>query len=314
MINSLVSLIITTYNKKKYIGKCLESVTNQDSNLLQVIIVDDGSTDGTKEICSHFVDKNDNFELHVQKNAGVSSARNTGLSYAYGEYIMFLDGDDYLSENYIEEVVSKFDSDFLLTGYTTIDSGMKTNNKLMEKNILGLDSVRNSIFNNKIFPFFSVPWAKLFKRSIIKENNLLFDGQSYGEDTIFVMQYLKYVDELQLIDSCGYNNVIINNTLSRKEIVDMWPQLKNVLKASNDSFNFKYSREWTFLYIRNIKLMLLNSNKSYKRFVVTFNLIQHDEYFEKINKKYIESKKDYVLLHLLKYNQKYLLFLIIKLI
>lgn len=314
MTNPLVSLIITTYNKEKYIKRCLQSVVDQNNDFLQVIIVDDGSKDETRKICSKFSNENNNFELYIQKNSGVSSARNKGLSHALGVYVMFLDGDDYLAKSYIEEVFSKINSDFLVTGYATVDKGIETFNRLREREIVGSKDIEDYVFSGKTFPFFSVVWAKIFKNSIIKENNLTFSFQSYGEDTIFVMQYLKYVKKLQLSDLTGYYNVIIEDTLSRKKIDNMWLQLGNILKMSNDSFDFKYSKYWIFLYLRNIKLLLLNSRQDYKSFIFSCNQIRREDNFKKINKNLINSKKDYILFCFLKYNLKYLLFLAINMV
>ena len=99
-----ISIIIPIYNQEKYLEDCLESVKNQDLDKYEVILIDDGSTDNSKMICETFVKKNNNFRYFYQQNAGLGAARNTGLSYAKGKYVLFLDSDDAYEQNSLRRV------------------------------------------------------------------------------------------------------------------------------------------------------------------------------------------------------------------
>ena len=307
-----VSLIVTTYNKEKYVKRCLESIANQNYDFLQVIIIDDGSYDGTVDICNEFTEKFNNFEMHSQKNMGVSNARNNGIRYAQGEYIMFVDGDDYLSLNYISGLMTKFNSDLLQSEYSIIKKSNQYIYHLSEKKIFGLNNIESAIFDKDIFPFISVTWAKIFKTSIIKDNNLKFKNQSYGEDTIFIMEYLNYVDSIQFENINGYNNVIIEGTLSRKRVKHLWSKLQNILLAANATFKNEYSQEWLFLYIRHIKLMLLNSTMTFVEFKESCGIIRKDADFKKIKINLIKSNKEKLLIGLLKLDVTIILYWMVK--
>ena len=101
-MSALVSVIIPVYNLENYIGNCLNSIVNQIYNELEILCVDDGSSDRSAEIIRSFCDKDGRVKYFYQENAGVSAARNSGLEKASGEYIMFLDGDDYLHSQTVE--------------------------------------------------------------------------------------------------------------------------------------------------------------------------------------------------------------------
>lgn len=309
-----ISLVVTTYNKEKYIGKCLNSIVNQNLNSCEVIIIDDGSTDGTKKICDKFVQKYDYFKIFSQKNNGVSSARNKGIELAKGEYITFIDGDDYLSPNYIKKMLKGKEYDLVQSGFNTIKEDEVIPDDLSSKVVSGLISIIDQIFKRDLFRFFSVPWAKIFKTNIIKKNNIRFPEQSFGEDTIFVMDYLKYIDTLKMVNFNGYNNVILDNTLSRKKIKNIWVQLMNILNSATDDFNFEYSNYWNFLYLRNIKLMLLNSMNNFSDFKESCHIIENDSEFSKIEIKKNDSIKEKVLICILKFRWHFMLYCIFKII
>ena len=100
------SIIVPVYNCQDYIARCIESVLNQNTKDMELILINDGSTDNTKEIIKQYAKENELIKIINKKNAGVSRARNDGLKKATGKYVLFLDADDYLSENYIKEIDS----------------------------------------------------------------------------------------------------------------------------------------------------------------------------------------------------------------
>ena len=104
-MNDLISIIINVYNGEKYIKKCLDSVVNQTYKNIEIILVDDGSTDGSGELCEKIKNNDTRIKVYHKKNGGLGSARNYGFNQAKGEYILFLDSDDYIELNTIEKMI-----------------------------------------------------------------------------------------------------------------------------------------------------------------------------------------------------------------
>ncbi|AVK60724.1 hypothetical protein C5Z25_02720 [Lactobacillus sp. CBA3605] len=308
-----ISVIVTFYNKEKYVIRCLQSIINQSYQDIQVIIVDDGSTDQTQALCRKFQNQYKTYcELYSQNNQGVSSARNTGLMHVKGERVVFVDGDDVLSKDYLADLYAFSRYDLVQSGYLYDSKNRKISFRPKEASIMNFGSIEKYIFNKEMFPLFSVPWAKLYKSSIIKENNLLFKNQQYGEDTIFVFNYLKYVNNIKIISSIGYENKVVEGTLSRQKIKNIWTQVDNIVKSGNDVFNYKFNCSWAFLEMRSIKLTLLNSSDSYSDFKSDINEIIKYEDFGKLNMKLMPSKTEKVILALLRSEQWLLLYFMVK--
>ena len=196
-MKNIVSIIIPVFNGEKHINKCILSCLNQTHSFFELIIVSDGSTDNTNNIIRNIND--DRVRLFVTKNNGVSAARNIGIENSTGEFILFLDSDDYLEPNYISELLNNvMDSDLVICGY----------NIIAEDNILNVNlnvddkiSLLDNFYLDKIV---SSPWCKLYKSKIIKENNIKFKSLSFMEDGIFNMEYIKY---------CNGNFSVLNKNL-----------------------------------------------------------------------------------------------------
>ena len=117
-MNRIISVIIPIFNAEKYLRKCLDSVCNQTYPFLQIILIDDGSTDSSLSICREYCFKDERFELISQENKGVSAARNIGIDRAKGAFISFVDADDYLKPNTYEKAIEKIgDSDAIFFGF-----------------------------------------------------------------------------------------------------------------------------------------------------------------------------------------------------
>ena len=124
-LNISISVIIPVYNSISFIKGCLNSLIRQDYSLLEFIVVDDGSTDGSGAVCDEFARQDKRFHIYHQLNQGIAAARNSGLKHVHGEYIAWVDADDYISENWIQSVVKAIEKnhpDCLLFDYSTLDS------------------------------------------------------------------------------------------------------------------------------------------------------------------------------------------------
>ena len=183
-----LSIIIPVYNAEKFLDECLNSVKKIKNINFECLMIDDGSTDSSKEICKKYVDEK--FKYMFKENSGVSSTRNYGMEKAKGEYILFLDADDYLNED-IEEILMEAinsKSDFVVFDYK-IDLGGKEIHKryLKQKEDL-LEDIIYKIYSTSEL---NTCWGKLFKSNIIKNNGLNFyEDIKIGEDQLFVMEYI----------------------------------------------------------------------------------------------------------------------------
>lgn len=216
MKNELVSIIIPVYNVEHYLSKCIDSIINQTYPNIEVILIDDGSTDLSGKICDNYVEMDKRVSVTHKKNEGVSCARNDGIKKARGKYIFFIDSDDYLDVDAIEKMINETDYvDIVKIGYRVIkdekivknfsDNGIFLNEEYVKKVLIG------NIGGHS--------WGYLIKKNII--DNLFFDDKtSCMEDTIFITQCILRIDKIKCINSSFYNHVINENgiTCSNKKI------------------------------------------------------------------------------------------------
>lgn len=223
MEKKCVSIIIPVYNVKQHIEKCIESVCGQTYSNLEIIIVDDGSTDGTIEICNNLKKRDPRIQIFHTSNQGVSHARNLGLDKATGEYIKFVDGDDMIPGDSTRVFINTIEEkkvDFVISSYTKV---------LAEINIYFNQLDKPGIYSNKEYlcntlkdpghHYYGVVWNKLYRRNIIQENNIRFiEKTCLGEDFIFNLNYLECVKSVCVIKkNLYYYNCVNGNTLSRYE-------------------------------------------------------------------------------------------------
>lgn len=200
-----VSVIIPVYNTEEYLRECLDSVVNQTLKEIEIICVDDGSTDGSLEILKEYAAKDKRIKVIHQENKGVSYARNVGLTNVIGEYIMFIDSDDYILPNTLQVLYDKIKSsnaDLLVFGGDIFpDDGTHQ----WEKSVLSSPNKTYDHFDKKIIfneesvrPF---PVNKVYSSSFMKKFNFMFDTSlSLGEDQLFVCTILPHVNKIIFFD------------------------------------------------------------------------------------------------------------------
>lgn len=190
----MISVIIPAYNAAKKIVCCIESLLNQTYQDWELIIIDDGSTDNTLDVCQTFHDKR--IQVYHKPNGGVSSARNTGLTYAKGEYIAFVDADDYLEPMYLEHLNQGSDYDLSITGFCYDKEPEKTN-LLLE--LIDKSSIAKSLSDLIDSDQLCYPWGRMFKRSIIEQYHIRFNEKMrFAEDNVFNWEYLCHINSLRL--------------------------------------------------------------------------------------------------------------------
>lgn len=220
MENKKVSIIVPVYNVELCIEDCLDSLLNQTYSNYEIILINDGSTDNSIEICNKYNDKK--IKKINQTNKGVSVARNVGISYATGQYIMFVDADDMVSKNYIENLVAsieKSSTDMVICKYTKEKDELVNNesSQNIEGKIINANTILESMIENNLQEGYL--WNKIFKKSIIDENFLKFkEGVSVWEDLYFVMEYLSKADKVFTInEKLYYYRTREGSAVNRKE-------------------------------------------------------------------------------------------------
>ena len=253
-MNSLVSIIIPIYNLENYIEYCLNSVVNQTYKELEILCIDDGSTDKSAEIIKRFASSDSRIKYFYQDNAGVSAARNKGLDEATGEYVMFVDGDDYLhyqaAELFLEEIV-KSGCDMVCAHeiYTSkIDERMHP--------ITGYkahDLTDEELFDNKTNRCMGKSvWGKIFKISVARQSRFPV-GVSNGEDAYYIIMLLIQDVRVRGIDKELYyyfsrpNSTVTSSfTLKRFTMTYSFDMLCERLKDSPNAFLKKYCLQYLF--------------------------------------------------------------------
>lgn len=309
MLKPSISVIITVFNKKNYIRKCIQSILNQTYHNIEVIIIDDGSSDGSGEICDELNKLEDRLTVIHQMNLGVARARNKGIEKAKGEYIIFVDGDDYLSPTCLNDFLDYKEYDLVQGGYVQVKDNtiQKHIPKLVKVN--KLQQAENVFFDSNYIQYFVVPWAKMYKTSIVKKNNIKFPHQEFGEDTIFVLRYINYIKSIIVINNYPYYDRILDNSESRKYINNLPKQLDNIMDEACLTFRFKYNNNWSNFFMRQVKLLLLNSNDSIE-FRHTCKSITNKFDFNYIKVKHVKKYNEKCILVLLKIKFYYLLFIL----
>lgn len=268
-----VSIIIPVYNASKYLDKCIESLINQSYKKIEIIIIDDGSTDNSLEIIQSYASENDNIRYYSQNNQGVSSARNKGISLSSGEYIFFIDADDWVEREYIEKMVENVgeDTDFVYCDWI-IES--------KEKNII--DSVMKYGFNNseeasELLEFYIInragcaPWGKLFKKSIIDKNKIRFlKNLPIAEDYLFIINYLTKSNKIKYVSipMIHYNcNIIGANKKIRFDYVNLQfsilNELENILEQSGKLLSENIRRSYEISKLKIYSDMIFYMKKIY---------------------------------------------------
>lgn len=202
-----VSIIIPVYNLDKYLKKCIESVIIQTYYNLEILLIDDGSVDNSLEICKFYEKLDKRIRVLQHENHGVSFTRNKGIQNATGEYLMFVDGDDWLEESWVESYVQaaeKSQADIVIGGLTFLIQNGERIKKRTGLNGTFDEQLWNYICadNNGIYGFVS---NKLYKTEVIKKKNVLFDENAYvQEDFDFALSAYKVSSRFSLIEECGY--------------------------------------------------------------------------------------------------------------
>lgn len=214
------SVIIPIYNAEKSIKRCLDSLLPQLNSDVEIILVNDGSTDTSGEICKEYAAKNRSFHYYEQTNSGVSVARNTGIEKATGEYIVFIDSDDYVSKDaflQIDQVLSECEYDFIITPLLFTDKTSERKESMIPFFSKDMDAIFSKISDLICRKQINAPIGKVYRREIMNINHICFpEGCSIVEDKVFNIAYALHIQNLRVLDDSFYHYVVTSqDSLSR---------------------------------------------------------------------------------------------------
>lgn len=291
---SKISIIIPMYNAEKYISKCLKSIINQSFNNIEIIIVNDGSTDNSLEICKKYAEVDDRIIILNKKNSGVSVARNEGMNVATGKYVIFVDADDWIDESMCQSLhkrISECDGDICFC------NNIKEYGKKSEyidfgslKDVITLDEIKEVILSlveekdkNKAHrrESFRGPCAKLYKRSIIVGNNITFRKElDIGEDLVFNLEYLKCCKKIVIEKGFLYHYRVNLQSATKRYRENSWETYRKLLVILEEYLKSNFSEIEYMDRLNKLKL---------KYFIISVN-----NEMSKFNKKGYAEKVRYI--------------------
>ena len=253
--STMVSIVVPVYNTENYIAKCLDSIAAQTYKDFEVIVVDDGSSDSSGEICDDYASRDNRFKVFHIKNGGVAAARNFALEKCNGKYVTFVDSDDWVKPEFLEmlyDEVSKNRSDMVI-----YDFFIERNNETIIKSYAALrkhkQSVAEEILKEQIHPGL---WHKLFVKQIIEAHHLRFPKYNYGEDLCFVLNYLYFAPNVSFVCEPLYHYRIHGGSLANDpnpvKRYDMFEQFIHNLEELESVISWKKDKQQRFWYYEKI--------------------------------------------------------------
>lgn len=291
----MITVIVPIYNREKYLEKCVNSILAQTYKDLEILLIDDGSHDKSLEICNSFEKIDERIKVISKKNTGVSDTRNYGINIAKGDYLAFVDSDDYIDKEMYEELLKSMIndvSDISFCKYKRISEEGNLIENVEEKNLIKL-------FNNPkdIEYFFDYDernimgsiWRSIFKKNIINENNISFDKNIFiEEDLIFVLTYLKYCNKISIINKHYYNYLNNSSSITNSRYKPnyfnncklLFKQKCNIINESKlDSFTQKKVINKLKFYLA---IILVNNELNCNDFINSIKIISNDDFFSKL--------------------------------
>lgn len=302
-MNDLISVIIPVYNVEKYLKKCVDSVLMQSYKNLQIILVDDGSTDKSPEICNEYVELDNRISVIHKKNGGLSSARNAGLKVAIGSYITFLDSDDYVSPTIYEElytVLKKRKDRIACTCFRRVDeTGMIYDKSDLHSN---QDVISNIQYLRELLLHIgdTSVCTKLFPREVLK--NKFFNEDKLNEDFIFMVDLISNFKEIVYTGSIGYFYLVRKNSISSgygKAIEDMALNAINVNEIIQKQYVSLREEGDRFALFQNMVYLLFVPNqlrdKSNPQYVRALKYLKKNFFDKGLRNKYLTLKNKFTI-------------------
>lgn len=306
-----VSVIVPVYNVYDYLERCLNSLVNQTLKELEIIIVDDGSPDDSYKIIEKYTKKYQNIKAYKKENGGLSSARNYGLKYATGEYIAFVDSDDYIESNMYQEMYDKaksHDFDMVVSDlyYIYPDKKVKASSNL-PRDIFEKKDVKEAMLN--IYP---AAWNKIYKSEMLKKSKIKFKEGVWYEDVEFLYRLFPYLKTIGVVSKPFYNYVQRSGAITStydERLLNYIDNFNGILDFYKDKgFYNEYKMELEYNYVRYLYATLIKNtiylDKDLREKIVTKAISNVKEHFPNYrkNKYFYKSLKG---LYLVTFNRFY---------
>lgn len=248
----LVSIIVPVYNSEKTLARCINSILKQQYKNTEIILVNDGSTDNSLEICREYAKTDSRVIVIDKKNTGVSDTRNTGIAYASGEYLQFVDSDDWIAEKATKAMVDRIQEtncDMVIAGFYRVINGKKaeksniTTNKVMDKK-----EYISYMMEAPANFYYGVMWNKLYRADIVRAHRITCcTDLNWCEDFLFNLDYIRYSESFASLSTPVYYYVKTKNSLVERQCT-----LKNIINMKIKLFeSYKELFESTELYEQN---------------------------------------------------------------
>lgn len=257
-----VSVIVPVYNVYDYLRKCLDSLAKQTLKEIEIIIVNDGSLDDSQSIIDEYTNKYENMVSYVKKNGGLSDARNYGIKKAHGEYIAFLDSDDYVDDDMYEKMYQKAK----LGNFDMVVCNLKY--VYNDKIVLAYSNIENDTTDIKktMLNIYPAAWNKLFKRKLFN-NGLEFKKNVWFEDVEFIYRLLPYIKSIGVVHEHLINYVQRSNSITttvNEKIYDYINNLNGIVEYYQENNLYDvYFNELEYVYVRYIYATFIKQASKY---------------------------------------------------
>lgn len=286
-----VSIIVPVYNSEQYLRSCIESIINQSYKNLEIILIDDGSTDNSANIIKEYEKKDDRIIALFQNNFGAPSARNKGIEKSTGSYIMFFDSDDELYEDAIENLMNNIqDADIAMGNWCEID---KNGNLIRERKQCKNESLMINSIEKIIIDYNEFPGNKLYKSDIIKKNKIFFDNVRIAQDVNFYIKYIFMIKKCITIDNMILKYRLTPKSISRNNNLNLLDVSISIDKAEkyciqNNKTLYKKNIfiNTRFLHYYSQTRRCMSFNKIYRRITLDYFYAE----LKKIDKKDIKAQ------------------------
>lgn len=266
MKDKLISVIVAAYNIEEYLPRCLDSLIAQTYQELQIIVVDDGSTDSTGKICDAYAEKDERISAIHRVNGGLSAARNTGLQEAYGDYIGYVDGDDFIEPEMYERLLfacEKNGADLAVCAYRQIGKDGEDEIFSGKEYVLsGKEALETYICDDRPYHIYNSVWSKLFKREIV-EGSMFPEGKK-SEDILYTTCALLLSRSCVFVDLPLYNYVvdrqgsIMNQGLADRRFRDEIPFWREQIRMLADAGRNELSKKAEYYFYRRMLFYYLD--------------------------------------------------------
>lgn len=278
MEKDLISIVIPVYNVEKYLPRCVESILNQTYENWEAVFVNDGSKDNSLGILREYQNEDKRIKIIDKKNEGSGIARNTGMEQSKGEYLAFLDSDDWYEKDFLEKLYNNLkenNSDVSMCNPRMTYDDIQKNKNI---NVYHFGSIELNKNPEKILGILAMPviWNKLYKKEIIVKNDIQFPNYSFCEDVEFLYKVFLYVKRVSKVEEYLYNYYQRDNSETKKikeqsieQVYKVIENIENYIKKNFiDRLEIFYQYKIQFIYsVSQILLLRINNDKKLKNLI-----------------------------------------------